>query len=158
MAWGCAGAFSHQYGIIHGRNVGLERTPVFEDFLVIGYQVSSSANALVTDSAASGTALPAAVKQRVLGQDAEGIRLCQQSCLAGWQGGRVLTSVTLDHATPAAYASYLRTHYDTIVEQAFQSGLTVLGGNRPAPRTLAKHCRRCTGNGWNLSITLRWLL
>ena len=147
-----------QYGIIHGQErPDLSGRLVFEDFPVIGYQVSSSANALVTDSAASGTALACGGKTNngVLGQDAEGNPLLPVSKVA-LQAGKtagVLTSVTLDHATPAAFYACVpsRTHYDTIVEQAFQSGLTVLGGNQTSSKKYVSEALQalCTGNGWN---------
>lgn len=152
----------HASAIQHGIIRGQERPDftgrlVFEDFPVIGYQVNSSANQLVTDSAASGTALACGSKTNngMLGQNPKGKQLLPVSKIA-LQAGKaagVLTSVTLDHATPAAFYASVpsRANYDTIVEQAMQSGLTVLGGNQTSSKKYRGEALQalCTGKGWN---------
>ncbi len=147
-----------QYGIIHKQErPDLTGRLVFEDFPVIGYQVSSAANQLVTDSAASGTALACGSKTNngMLGQTPEGKALVPVSrdALQVSKAAGVLTSVTLDHATPAAFYACVpsRANYDTIVEQAFQSGLTVLGGNLTSSKKYQGEVLQalCKANGWN---------
>ncbi len=147
-----------QYGIIHGQErPDLTGRLVFEDFPVVGYAVTSSANRMVTDSAASGTALACGSKTNngMLGQDPEGKPIVPVSkvALQAGKAARVITSVTLDHATPAAFYASVpsRSHYDTIVEQAFQSGLTVLGGNQTSSKKYHGQALQslCAEKGWN---------
>lgn len=97
---------SHVSGAVavSGQPLALEQAEV------IGLAKTSSANAYVTDSAASGTALAAGVKTRngVIGQDAEGNAVpsvLAYAAAAGKSTGVVVTS-TVTHATPAAFIGH----------------------------------------------------
>lgn len=95
---------------------------------------TESANAKVTDSAAAGTALSAGVKTKngVLGLDPEGNRLETIAEFAHKQGYKVgiLSSATLNHATPAAFYAHVagRGQADDISADLIRSNFDFFGG------------------------------
>ncbi len=81
-----------------------------ERFAVVGLQQTWSANALVTDSAASATAMAAGVKtdNGVIGMAPDGRAVpsvLHRAEAAGWATGVVATS-RITHATPAAFVAH----------------------------------------------------
>ncbi len=108
----------------------------FEKFPVFGYATTQSATHFVTDSAAAGTALSCGVKTRngVLGQTPDGQPLTNLSehARASGRAVGVLSSVGINHATPAAFYAKVpkRGDYDIILDQFFETGLVdvAMGG------------------------------
>jgi alkaline phosphatase len=102
---------------------------------VLGMQTTYDAHALMTDSASAGTAFASGVKTMsgVIGMDAtKKIRYKSVAELAAEQGKRVgiISSVSLDHATPAAYYANVpsRSDMNTIAKQMAASGYDFFGG------------------------------
>lgn len=107
----------------------------FVKFPVFGYITTHSADSLVTDSAAAGTALASGVKTKngAIGVDANGTAVPSIAVTAKEKGKSVavLSSVGLNHATPACFYGHSdsRGSYDEILAQAFAAGhLDVLMG------------------------------
>lgn len=125
----------------------MERLPV------LGYIYTSSADALVTDSAAAGTALFAGEKTNrgCLGVDATGKHLKTVFEEAGELGLAVgvLTTVPITHATPAATYAHVnkRRDYEEIFNWLLRSKFQVLLGagktpdNRYLPADFAERAR-----------------
>lgn len=96
---------------------------------------TESANAKVTDSAAAGTALSSGVKTNngVLGLDPEGKPVQTIAEFALKQGYKVgiLSSATLNHATPAAFYAHVsgRGQADDISADLIRSNFDFFGGN-----------------------------
>lgn len=104
-------------------------------FPVMGMQTTYDAHALMTDSASSATAFACGLKTQsgVIGMDDTKTRSYKSIAqLAAEQGRRVgvISSVSLDHATPAAYYASVpsRGDMDTIAEQMAASGYEFFGG------------------------------
>ena len=94
-----------------------------------------SANALVTDSAASGTAIACGEKTRngTLGMDAELKRNLESIAAVAKKAGRkvgIITSVTLNHATPGAFYAHnpSRGNYYQIALDLVNSDFDYFGG------------------------------
>ena len=107
----------------------------FTQFPYTGLATSFSANSDVTDSAASGTALACGEKtlNGTIGLAVNQVaKLNSIAALAKEQGKRVgiATSVTLNHATPAAFYAHQanRNDYYEIGVQLAQSGYNFFGG------------------------------
>jgi alkaline phosphatase len=111
--------------------LNLERLPL------CGLVRTHSADNLVTDSAAAGTALACGVKTRnkMLGMTRDGTHyetLLEAAKAKGMATGLVVTS-TISHATPASFAAHVRsrTSEDLIAEQLIAAKVNVLlGGGR----------------------------
>jgi len=112
----------------YGQELDADGNPgklAFETFPAFGYLTDFSADSFVTDSAAAGTALACGVKTNngVLGQTPDGNRVTSIADLAIQKGKAVgiLSSVGLNHATPAAFYAHVagRNDYDDIVQQFF---------------------------------------
>lgn len=93
-----------------------------------------SANSFITDSAASGTAIACGFKTNngMIGMDPKGGRLKSVAEVARDSGRKVgiLTSVTLNHATPAAFYGHNRSrgnYYDLGLDLV-ESGFDFFGG------------------------------
>ena len=106
----------------------MERMPV------AGFIRTHSANALVTDSAAAGTALASGVKTNngIIGMTPDGKSyqtILEAAKAKGMATGLVVTS-TISHATPAAFASHVtsRDMQDKIAEQLIANKVNVLFG------------------------------
>ena len=93
-----------------------------------------SANAAITDSAASGTAIACGLKTNngILGQDPAGNRLESIAETAKKNGRKVaiITSVTLNHATPAAFYGHRKSRslYYELGVDLVHSGFDFFGG------------------------------
>ena len=112
-----------------------------EDLLInqFPYKAStrtSAANAVITDSAAAGTAIACGEKTNNgrIGMAPDGKTKLESVAYVAQKAGKkvgIITSVTINHATPAAfYASVAaRGSYYAIGLQALASGFAVLGGS-----------------------------
>ena len=107
----------------------------FTQFPVQSYVTTHSASALVTDSAAAGTALATGVKtyNSGMGVDPDGNPLPN---LAEWAkasgaGVGVITSVGINHATPAAFYAHVekRNMYEEISGQFMTAGVDFGAGS-----------------------------
>ena len=113
---------------------GLE--PVnFSLFPVVNYITTVSANSLVTDSSAAGTALATGQKinNSALGQDPDGNptpNLTEWAHAAGYGTG-VATSVGVNHATPASFVAHTpsRSDYEEIARQMIASPVDFMAGS-----------------------------
>tara|TARA_B100000768_G_scaffold168001_1_gene172522 strand:+ start:1002 stop:1955 length:954 start_codon:yes stop_codon:yes gene_type:complete len=111
-----------------------DNSTALEDFEYIGLSKTSSSNSLVTDSAASGTAMASGVKtlNKVLGIDPENIfqksilEICQEK---GYKTGLIATS-SIVHATPASfYANEIsRYNYENIAFQLSKQNIDLFVG------------------------------
>ena len=104
-------------------------------FPVMGMQTTYDAHALMTDSASSATAFACGLKTQsgVIGMDdSKTYSYKSIAQLAAEQGRRVgvISSVSLDHATPAAYYASVPSRGDmnTIARQMAASGYEFFGG------------------------------
>ena len=102
---------------------------------VAGMQTTFDAHALMTDSASSATAFACGVKTKsgVIGMDdLKTIRYKSVAQLAKEQGKKVgvISSVSLDHATPAAYYASVadRGYMNNIATQLANTGYEFFGG------------------------------
>lgn len=107
----------------------------FTQFPVVGYATTYSANNLVTDSAASATAIATGVKtsQGRVGLDAEENRLLSVAELAKSCGKKVaiLSNLGVGGATPAGFYAHQksRSSYDRIFEDLLTSGFDFFAGS-----------------------------
>lgn len=118
----------------------------FTQFPVRNYITTVSGNSLVTDSAAGGTALASGVKtyNSAVGVDLDGNPV---SCLTEWAsaagyGTGIITSVGINHATPACFISHtsVRGNYEDISTQFMSAPVDFAAGagfimNRRTERT-----------------------
>ena len=107
----------------------------FTGFPVVNFITTVSANALVTDSSAAGTALATGTKinNSALGMDPEGNptpNLTEWAHAAGYGTG-VATSVGVNHATPAAFVAHSekRGNYEDIALQMIDSPVDFMAGS-----------------------------
>ena len=121
---------------------------LINSFAIKSSTTTQSANALITDSAASGTAIACGEKTNNgrIGMDPEAKRNLISSAVVARKTGRkvgIITSVTLNHATPAAFYGHQdsRSNYYALGLDLIQSGFDFFGGgaidqadNRKAPR------------------------
>lgn len=108
---------------------------VMNTFPAQGISTTYSANSLITDSSSSGTAIATGNKTRdgVVGMDADArVKFTSMAKIAKAKGKKVgiITSVSLDHATPASfYASQPnRNDYYEISIQGPETGFDFFGG------------------------------
>ncbi len=101
---------------------------------VTGLATSNAANRYITDSAAAGTALATGSKTDVgvISQDPEGNTLRTMAEMAKAKGMKVgvVSSVSIDHATPASFYAHVpsRNRYSIISDQLLTSGFDYFGG------------------------------
>lgn len=106
----------------------------FSSFPCKGFISTYSASALVTDSAAAGTALATGEKTNngVIGQNAEGNDVYSVAAAAkkAGAGAAVITTVGINHATPAAFYAHneSRNNYDRISAQLVESEVDFAAG------------------------------
>ena len=107
----------------------------FTQFPVVHFITTHSANALVTDSSAAGTALATGTKinNSALGQDPDGNatpNLTEWAHAAGFGTG-VATSVGVNHATPASFVAHStsRNGYEEISLQMIDSPVDFMAGS-----------------------------
>ncbi|MBQ4480705.1 MAG: alkaline phosphatase [Victivallales bacterium] len=100
-----------------------------------GVTTTSSADSFITDSAASGTAIACGEKTNNgrIGMDAEGTRRLESSAEVAKAAGKkvgMVTSVTINHATPAAFYAHnvSRVNYYQIGLDLIASGFDYFGG------------------------------
>ena len=110
-------------------------TMTMNSFPVKSPTTAWSANKLVTDSAASGTAIACGEKTNNgrIGMDATGTRNLESSAYVAKKTGKkvgIMTSVTLNHATPAAFYAHQddRGKYYLIGLDLITSGFDFFGG------------------------------
>jgi alkaline phosphatase len=128
---------------------------------VVGMQTTYDAHALMTDSASSATAFACGLKtlSGVIGMDdAKSINYKSIAQLAHESGKKVgiISSVSLDHATPAAYYASVpsRGYMNNIGSQLAETGYEFFGGGG-----LAQPTAELSGNGdtdnnvWELLTT-----
>ena len=117
-------------------NVAQGQDPVnFTQFPVVNFISTVSANSLVTDSSAAGTALATGVKinNSAVGVDPEGnpvSNLTEWAHAAGFGTG-VATSVGVNHATPASFVAHSdkRGSYEEIAIQMIDSPVDFMAGS-----------------------------
>ena len=117
-------------------NVAQGQDPVnFSQFPVVNFISTVSANSLVTDSSAAGTALATGVKinNSAVGVDPEGnpvSNLTEWAHAAGYGTG-VATSVGVNHATPASFVAHTdkRGSYEEIAVQMIDSPVDFMAGS-----------------------------
>ena len=127
---------------------------VFDRFPVIGLQKTTSADNLITDSAAAGTAMATGVKTNNsaigLGPDSARLTDIVELAAARDYATGIVVSSSLTHATPASFVAHapLRGMVEQIAEDLSQSPLDLLigGGQRGFERRY---------DGRNLLDTLR---
>ena len=105
-----------------------------EDFDVVGLQKTHSVNSLITDSAASGTAMACGVKtlNGAIGMDTESkpyesiLKICEKK---GYNSGMIVTS-SIVHATPASFYANVssRAKYNEIAYQLSKSEVDFFSG------------------------------
>ena len=107
----------------------------FTGFPVVNFITTVSANSLVTDSSAAGTALATGVKinNSVVGVDPDGNptpNLTEWAHAAGFGTG-VATSVGVNHATPASFVAHTtsRNGYEEISLQMIDSPVDFMAGS-----------------------------
>ena len=125
---------------------------------VAGLQTTYDAHSLITDSAASATAFACGLKtlSGVIGMDETGTggykSIAQLAHESGMKVG-ILSSVSLNHATPAAYYASVpgRSDMNAIAAQLAESGYEFFGGGglakprQPGGRLEAAGCQRIQG-------------
>lgn len=119
----------------------------FTQFPVRNFITTVSGNSLVTDSAAGGTALASGVKtyNSAIGVDLDGNPV---TCLTEWAhaagyGTGVITSVGINHATPASFIAHtsVRQNYEDISTQYMSAPVDFAAG---AGFILDRHTERTT--------------
>ena len=98
-----------------------------EDFKMVGFQKTHAINSLITDSAASGTAMACGIKtvNGAIGVDPENkpyesiLKICEKK---GYNSGMIVTS-SIVHATPASFYAnvFSRAEYQEIAYQLSKS-------------------------------------
>ncbi len=128
------GQGSLKYASLYGH--GAEGKLVMEQFPVSGMTITKSANAEVTDSAASGTALSSGYKtnNRFLGvmPDNSPIRTIAEQALRSGRAVGIMTTDKLTGATPAAFMAHVdnRGASTEIAGWIAKSGFHILIGNK----------------------------
>ncbi len=131
--------------IIHGaefykgaqKQMGLVPDTIkFAHFPTVGIASTSSSNYYITDSAAAGTALATGhkTKQGTIGMDSTQVNHLKSIATRAKEQGYgvgVVSSVSIDHATPAAFYAHnkSRGNYYEIAIDGATSGIDVLGGS-----------------------------
>ncbi|MFH0976375.1 MAG: alkaline phosphatase [Spirochaetota bacterium] len=124
---------------------------------VQGMQTTYDAHALMTDSASAGTAFACGTKTMsgVIGMDETATRKYKSIAeLASERGMKVgiITSVSLDHATPASYYASVanRGYMNNIATQLTETGYEFFGGGGFASPTGPARTGDTSNNIWNL--------
>ncbi len=120
---------------LYNSALGITDQPVnFSAFPVKSIVTTHCTNTLVTDSAAGGTALATGTKttEGTIGLDADGKplqTLCEAAKAAGYGAG-VVSSVSVDHATPSAFYAHTtyRYNYNDISSQLIKSDIDFAAG------------------------------
>jgi alkaline phosphatase len=146
-----AGELSAEYLLNPNNRLNMSKMPIQ------GMQTTYDAFALQTDSASSATAFACGLKTRsgVIGMDdTQTASVKSVAQFAHEQGKKVgiLTSVSLDHATPAAYYASVtsRDYMNSIASQLAETGYEFFGGGGLASPTKAKKSGDTTNNVWDL--------
>lgn len=120
---------------LYNKGTGLGPEEInFLDFPVCGFVTTHSANSLVTDSAAGGTALASGVKtyNNAIGVDADKnpVSVLGEWVAASGKGVGVITSVGVNHATPASFYAHAedRNLYEDIILQYIDSKVDFAAG------------------------------
>ena len=106
----------------------------FMQFPVTGTVTNYNVDSIIPDSASAGTSIACGVKTEngVLGQTADGTSVPNIAELLKADGKKIgiVTSVTLNNATPAVFYAHSdgRTDYEEITKQMAQSGFDYFGG------------------------------
>lgn len=107
----------------------------FSKFPAAGMQTSYAYNALITDSAAAGTALSAGMKTNsgVIAMNPDATKAYKTLAEAAKDKGMkvgILSSVSIDHATPATFYAHNKTrnNYEAIGENLLDSSFDYYGG------------------------------
>ena len=118
---------------VQGQPLGRVQT-LMTTFPYSGHASSYSATNGITDSAAAGTCLATGTKTRngMLGLDADSAHLttiAEELKAQGWGIG-IMTTVAIDHATPAAFYAHVpnRDKYYKIGQQLPESNFDFFGG------------------------------
>lgn len=126
-------------------------------FPVLGMQTTYDAHALMTDSASAGTAFACGIKTKsgVIGMnDIATVSYKSIAQLADEQGKRVgvISSVSLDHATPAAFYASVpnRGYMNTIATQMVEAEYDFYGGGGLVSPTGASRNGDTANNIWDL--------
>lgn len=120
---------------IYNQAMGMQNPNLnFASFPIRTFFTTHCNNTLVTDSAAAGTALATGEKTdyQFMGIDSAGeslVTVAEKAKAAGYGAG-VVTSVGVNHATPAAFYAHTakRSDYDEIARQLIASNLDVAAG------------------------------
>lgn len=126
--------FSEMYLSSMNGKIGVEPL-LFSQFPTVGFATTYSASSLVTDSAASGTAIATGHKTTngYLGVDPDGGSLESVAAMAKRNGKKVaiMTTVTINHATPGAFYAHQdsRNKYDEISQDLAASGFDYFAGD-----------------------------
>jgi len=125
-----------------------------------GMQTTYDAGALMTDSASAGTAFSCGTKTKsgVIGMDENLTTNYKSVAQIVHERGRtvgVLTSVSLDHATPAAYYASVttRSNMNQIATQLTETGYEFFGGGGFASPTGPARAGDTSNNIWDLLQT-----
>jgi alkaline phosphatase len=145
------GELSAEYLLNPENRLNMSKMPV------AGMQTTYDSFALQTDSASSATAFACGLKTRsgVIGMDdTQALRVKSVAQFAHEQGKKVgiLTSVSLDHATPAAYYASVpsRDFMNNIATQMAETGYEFFGGGGLASPTGPKKGGDTSNNVWDL--------
>lgn len=128
-------------GALNGKDPMASEKVNFTTFPYLGMQTTHSANTFITESAAAGTALATGHKTNndVLGVDpTKTIKFKSMAEMAKEKGMKVgiVSSVSLDHATPAAFYAHQPTrknYYEIGLELAYSGFDYFAGGGLLAP-------------------------
>jgi alkaline phosphatase len=122
-----------------------------------GMQTTYDDGALCTDSASAGTAFACGTKTKsgVIGMNSaktESYYSVANGAAAYGKKVGIVSSVSLDHATPAAYYANVttRNYMNSIGTQLANSGFNFFGGGGLASPTKAKATGDTTNNVWNV--------
>lgn len=133
----------------------------FFNFPIRTFVTTHAANTLVTDSAASGTALSTGEKTYSgamgVGEDKEPRQAIAEKAIAAGYGAGVVTCVGVTHATPAAFYAHTdnRNNYDVIAHQLFESKLSFAAGggfnlDRKAKVSAEEYIQMAKDAGWEV--------
>ncbi|MEG1608178.1 MAG: alkaline phosphatase [Mucinivorans sp.] len=118
-----------------GDSVGFAQLS-FTTFPVKGVATTHSATRLITDSAAAGTALASGEKTSpgTIGMTTNHSTPIESMAIKAHKAGRsvgILTTVSIDHATPAAFYAHekSRSMYTQIANWSINSGIDILAGS-----------------------------
>jgi len=146
-----AGELSAEYLLNPENRLNMSKMPV------AGMQTTYDSFALQTDSASSATAFACGLKTRsgVIGMDDTKTMSVQSVAKFAHEQGKkvgILTSVSLDHATPAAYYASVpsRDYMNNIATQLANTGYEFFGGGGFASPTGPKKTGDTSNNVWDL--------